>query len=282
MSKAKHPLAQGYRALTHQIIFGTDTFWGKTFDIALLVIIIGSVFAVMLETVGPIQERFGYYLVILEWVFTIFFSLEYILRLWCVKHPIKYATSFFGIIDLLAILPTYLSLIFVGTHYLVVIRALRLMRVFRIFKLAHFLNEGTSLIKALRASQAKITVFLVFILLLVTVLGSLMYLIEGDADSGFTSIPRSVYWAIVTLTTVGYGDITPVTALGQFLSALIMILGYAVIAVPTGIVTSELTTNKNSKQKQVAHPKIDCPTCGKGENDANANYCKHCGDSLQV
>lgn len=280
MSSRKPATAKGIRARTHQIIFGTDTFWGKTFDIALLIIIIGSVLAVMMETVGPIQNRFGNLLFILEWVFTIFFTLEYILRLWCVKRPIKYATSFFGVIDLLAILPTYLSLIFAGTHYLLVIRALRLMRVFRIFKLAHFLNEGNSIVKALRASQAKITVFLVFILLLVTILGSLMYLVEGgQPDTGFTSIPRSVYWAIVTLTTVGYGDITPVTALGQFLSAGIMILGYAVIAVPTGIVTAELAAAATIRKQEL---EIDCPTCGKNGNDNDAKFCKHCGDSLEV
>lgn len=280
MSERKPATAIGIRARTHQIIFGTDTFWGKTFDIALLVIIIASVLAVMMETVTPIQKRFGALLLVLEWVFTIFFSIEYLLRLWCVKRPLKYATSFFGVIDVLAILPTYLSLIFAGTHYLVVIRALRLMRVFRIFKLAHFLREGNSIVKALRASQAKITVFLVFIILLVTILGSLMYLIEGgEPDTGFTSIPRSIYWAIVTLTTVGYGDITPETALGQFLSAGIMILGYAVIAVPTGIVTAELTAAATTRKQNNT---IDCPTCGKGDNDEDANFCKHCGDSLEV
>lgn len=264
-----------WRDQTHQIIFEADTFWGKTFDVALLFFIIGSVIAVMLETVGPIEAEYGKYLIFFEWVFTIFFTIEYVLRLWCVKKPLKYATSFFGVIDLLSILPAYLSLVFAGTHYLAVIRALRLMRVFRIFKLAQFINEGAVIMQAMRASRTKITLFLVFITVIVMILGSAMYLIEGGSeDSGFTSIPRSVYWAIVTLTTVGYGDIAPVTPFGQFVAACIMILGYAVIAVPTGIVTAELT---NVKQN---HTTISCPSCSEEGHDSDAIHCKYCGEEL--
>lgn len=264
-----------WRDKTHQIIFEADTFWGKTFDVALLFFILGSVIAVMLETVGPIEKNYGQYLTFFEWVFTIFFTIEYVLRLWCVKKPLKYATSFFGVIDLLSILPAYLSLFFAGSHYLAVIRALRLMRVFRIFKLAHFINEGAVIMQAMRASRTKITIFLVFITLVVVILGSVMYLIEGGTtDSGFTSIPRSVYWAIVTLTTVGYGDIAPATPFGQFIAACIMILGYAVIAVPTGIVTAELTNMKQT------HTTTSCPSCSEEGHDTDAVHCKYCGDEL--
>ena len=270
----KHP--NKWRVLTHEIIFEADTFWGKTFDVALLAVIFGSIIAVMLETVGPIEEKYGKLLVILEWVFTIFFTIEYSLRLWCVQKPLKYATSFFGVIDLLAIIPTYLSLIVLGSHYFIVIRAMRLLRVFRIFKLAHFLNESTTIVRALKASQAKITVFLVFVTLMVTILGSLMYLIEGGADSGFSSIPRSVYWAIVTLTTVGYGDIAPITALGQFVASIIMIMGYAIIAVPTGIVTAEFANMKNSEDVTTR----SCSSCAQEGHDADATFCKFCGEGL--
>ena len=264
-----------WRDKTHQIIFEADTFWGKTFDVDLLFFILGSVIAVMLETVGPIEKNYGQYLTFFEWVFTIFFTIEYVLRLWCVKKPLKYATSFFGVIDLLSILPAYLSLFFAGSHYLAVIRALRLMRVFRIFKLAHFINEGAVIMQAMRASRTKITIFLVFITLVVVILGSVMYLIEGGTtDSGFTSIPRSVYWAVVTLTTVGYGDIAPATPFGQFIAACIMILGYAVIAVPTGIVTAELTNMKQT------HITISCPSCSEEGHDTDAVHCKYCGDEL--
>ncbi|MGB0864689.1 MAG: ion transporter [Saprospiraceae bacterium] len=276
MTKKEEQLKDSWRDLTHEIIFEADTFWGKTFDVALLVFIVGSVLAVMLETVGWIEKDYGNYLTILEWVFTIFFSVEYGLRLWCVNKPWKYATSFFGIIDLLAILPAYLSLVFVGTHYFIVIRAMRLLRVFRIFKLAHFLNESTVIMKAMRASQAKITVFLTFVILAVIVLGSLMYLIEGGEGSGFTSMPRSIYWAIVTLTTVGYGDIAPASPLGQFVAACIMVLGYAVLAVPTGIVSAEFTAVKNDDDYSTK----SCPSCSQEGHDWDAVHCKFCGEVL--
>ena len=274
--KTSSPLSP-WREKMFIIIFEADTYWGRIFDISLLIFILGSVLAVMLETVNPIGDLYAYELKVLEWVFTVYFTIEYILRLICVRRPWKYATSFFGVIDLLAILPTYLSLLFVGTHYFLVIRALRLLRVFRIFKLAHFMNESTTIIRALQASRAKITVFLIFILLLVTFLGSVMYLVEGGQDeTGFTSIPRSIYWAIVTLTTVGYGDIAPATSLGQFLAAIIMILGYAVIAVPTGIVTAELTNIGNTKKVNTR----TCSSCSQEGHEDDAVFCKYCGERL--
>jgi voltage-gated potassium channel len=275
MAKEK-PLSP-WREKVFIVIFEADTYWGKVFDISLLVFILASVLAVMLETVAPIEEQYGSVLKVFEWIFTIYFTAEYVLRLVCVRRPWKYATSFFGIIDLLAILPKYLSLIFVGTHYLAVIRALRLLRVFRIFKLAHFMNESTIILRALKASRAKITVFLVFILLVVMILGSLMYLIEGgEIGTGFTSIPRSVYWAIVTLTTVGYGDIAPGTPFGQFVASFIMIMGYAVLAVPTGIVTAEFANIKNEHELTT----ITCNSCANEGHDADAEFCKYCGTKL--
>ncbi len=259
----------------HEIIFEADTPPGKAFDIALLVAIVASVLAVILESVSEYQAKIGGVLYVLEWVFTIFFTIEYLLRLYCVYRPLKYATSFFGIIDLLAILPTYLSLFFLGAQTLLVIRILRLMRIFRIFKLGHFLIEGAVIVRSLRASRAKITVFLLFIFLMVTIIGSVMYLVEGaQGNEGFSSIPRGIYWAIVTLTTVGYGDITPITELGQLLSAMVMILGYAVLAVPTGIVSAEMirTSRKNNTQS--------CRYCGREGHDDDAAFCKHCGEKL--
>lgn len=259
----------------HEIIFEADTPMGKSFDIFLMVMIVASIIVVMLESVGYLQAQYQEIFYILEWIFTIFFTIEYGLRLYCVYSPMKYARSFYGVIDLLSILPTYLSILLPGTHTLMVIRALRLFRVFRIFKLAHFLKEGHIIVQALRASRAKITVFLVFILLIVMIMGSLMYLIESGQNSGFTSIPRSIYWAIVTLTTVGYGDIAPQTAFGQFIAATIMIMGYVVIAVPTGIVSTELLN-----QKELQHNTQACRYCGEEGHDDDAVYCKYCGEIL--
>lgn len=258
----------------HEIIFEADTPAGKWFDIGLLVAILVSVVAVMLETVHPFNERYRVWLDLTEWTLTALFTIEYMARLYAVTHPRRYATSFFGIIDLLAILPTYLSVLIPGTESFLVVRALRLLRVFRIFKLTHFLAEGHLIVRAMEASREKITVFFFFVLLMVTILGSLMYLIEGAVNPSFSSIPRSVYWAIVTLTTVGYGDITPITGLGQFLSAFVMILGYAVIAVPTGIVTAELVRPHRSTNAQA------CPACGRSGHDDDAHYCKYCGAPL--
>jgi voltage-gated potassium channel len=262
----------------HEIIFEADTPLGKLFDIVLLVAIILSVIIVMLESVDEYKQSYGQAFLILEWAFTILFTIEYVLRLYCVYRPLKYATSFFGIVDLLAILPTFLSFFLPGAQSLLVIRALRLLRIFRIFKLGHFLSEGYFITQALKNSRAKITVFLSFILLLVTIIGSVMYLVEGAyGNESFSSIPRSVYWAIVTLTTVGYGDITPTSELGQFLSAVVMIMGYAVLAVPTGIVTTEmLKPNKRRVNTQ------SCRYCGQEGHDDDAKFCKYCGEELNA
>lgn len=260
----------------HEIIFEADTPMGKAFDITLMVAIIASVIVVMLETVQDLQVNYRQIFVMLEWGFTIFFTIEYALRLYCVYRPMKYALSFYGIVDLLSILPTYLSFFFAGFHSLMIIRALRLMRIFRIFKLGHFMKEGAILVDAMKASRVKITVFLIFITVLVTIIGAVMYLVEGgEQDSNFTSIPKSIYWAIVTLTTVGYGDIAPVTHFGQFLAAAVMILGYAVIAVPTGIVTNELIKEANASNNTQA-----CRYCAKEGHDDDAEYCKYCGELL--
>ncbi len=260
----------------HEIIFEADTYEGKLFDVVLLIVIILSILVVMLETVSSFSVHYADFLFYAEWVLTIFFTMEYILRLYSVYKPMKYATSFFGIVDLLAILPTYLSLIFTGSHYLLVIRALRLLRMFRIFKLGHHISQGEIILKSLKASIPKITVFLYFVVLMTIIFGSVMYLVEGGTNENFDSIPRSIYWSIVTLTTVGYGDISPITPLGQFLASVVMILGYVVIAVPTGIVTAEAL-------KGTQPVDLNCQACrycsGEGHDD-DAEYCKYCGEKL--
>ena len=263
----------------HEIIFEADTPSGRLFDIILLVLIVLSIITVMLESSEEWAARYGELFKILEWSFTILFTIEYFLRIYSVHHPRKYITSFFGVIDLLAILPTYLSYFFVGTQYLLVVRGLRLLRVFRIFKLGQFMKEGQIIVSALRDSRAKITVFLFFVVVLVIIIGSVMYLVEGMVDNpGFSSIPRAIYWAIVTLTTVGYGDIIPQTNLGQFLSAIVMIIGYAIIAVPTGIVTGEVIRNANKSAHQLNTQA--CRYCGREGHDDDALYCKYCGERL--
>ncbi len=267
-----------FREHIHEIIFEADTPSGKAFDVALLIFIVGSIIVVMLESIAPLEAKYKIIFDVLEWVFTIFFTIEYVLRLYCVYKPMKYATSFFGVIDLLAILPAYISLIFPASQYLLVIRSLRLLRIFRIFKLGKFMKEGAMIVEALRQSTAKMTVFIVFVLLMVIVVGSLMYVIEGATpNSKFTSIPESIYWAIVTITTVGYGDISPTTPLGQFLAAVLMILGYAVIAVPTGIVSSELLAQKDEHAFESTQA---CRYCSKEGHDEDAEYCKYCGEIL--
>lgn len=260
-----------WRDTLHEIIFGAETPAGKWFDILLIVSILASVLAVMLDSVSSISINYGSLLSGIEWFFTIVFTIEYILRLICVGRPLLYATSFFGIVDLLAIIPTYISLFIPGSEYLLVVRVLRILRIFRVLKLVQYMSEALFLMKALRASIRKIIVFLFTVLTLVIIFGSMMYLIEG-AENGFTSIPRSIYWAIVTLTTVGYGDISPQTNIGQMLAACIMILGYSIIAVPTGIVTAELS-QLSSKKKATQL----CKDCGAEEHDADADFCKYCG-----
>lgn len=276
-----------------EIIFEADTPMGKWFDILLIIAIIASVFIVMLESVNTINDRLGHLFRILEWIFTAFFTIEYIMRLYVVHHPRKYALSFFGLVDLLSILPSYLSFFFAGTQSLMVIRAIRLLRVFRIFKLANYSKDGKHILSALNASKRKIFVFLMFVMLLVIIFGSVMYLIEGSQPgSPFDSIPRSIYWAIVTLTTVGYGDISPTTSFGQFLAAIVMLLGYAVIAVPTGIVSSEMTKeNKKGKKKKGKDKKRQhehqyntqvCSECLFDDHEDDAHFCKKCGTELHI
>lgn len=263
-----------WRKRLHEIIFEADSFAGRLFDVVLICAIILSVIVVLLDSVKSYQERFGGFLYAAEWFFTILFSLEYILRLVSVKRPWRYALSFFGIIDLLAILPTYLSLFIPGIQYLLTVRILRLLRIFRVLKLTEFISEAQILTTAIRASAKKIGVFLLTVLTLVTVIGSLIYVIEGE-ENGFTDIPTSIYWAIVTLTTVGYGDLSPKTALGQFFASIVMILGYGIIAVPTGIVTVEL-----SRSSKANFTTQSCPNCLLEGHDSDAVHCKYCGAHL--
>ena len=259
------------------IIFEHDKRPDKLFDIALLIAIALSIVLVMLESVPWVRAEYGRTLRIAEWVFTILFTVEYLLRVYTARRPLHYMLSFFGVVDLLAILPGYLSLFLFGSQYLIVVRSLRLLRVFRILKLARFLGEASVLRRALSASMPKITVFLGTVVTLVMIIGSLMYVIEG-AEHGFTSIPKSIYWAVVTLTTVGYGDISPQTPLGQTLSAVVMIIGYGIIAVPTGIVTSELSKAGNEDEQ----PELHCPQCDSVEHDEDAVHCKFCGEELEA
>ena len=263
-----------WREILFEVIFEADTPAGKWFDIVLIISILLSVMTVMLDSVSSIRAKYGEFLYAAEWFFTILFTVEYIFRLLCVGKPIRYAVSFFGIVDLLAILPTYMSLLFFGSRYLVVVRVLRVLRIFRVLKLGHHTQEATVLRKALYASRRKMIVFLFVVLTLVIIIGSLMYVIEEE-ENGFTSIPRSVYWAVVTLTTVGYGDISPKSGMGQFLAAIVMILGYSIIAVPTGIVTVELSRAHTEKTSSQA-----CPNCSAEGHDRDAQYCKFCGTKL--
>jgi voltage-gated potassium channel len=275
-SREEKPLSP-LRAKLHQIIFEADTPAGKGFDVLLLVAIVVSVLVAMLDTVSSIHELHGRLLYGIEWFFTILFTVEYIVRFTCVRHPLRYARSFYGLVDLLAVVPTYLSLVIAGTESLLVIRVLRLLRIFRVFKLARYLGEARLLREALKASRPKITVFLLTVISLVIVVGALMYLIEGP-ENGFTSIPTSMYWAIVTMTTVGYGDIAPQTFLGQTLAAIVMILGYGIIAIPTGIFSVELI----SAARQPPHKVITqaCPGCSAEGHDPDAVHCKFCGSHL--
>jgi voltage-gated potassium channel len=262
------------RQRLHEIIFEADTPAGKLFDLLLLLGICGSVVVVMLESVLAVRQRFGPELRALEWTFTVLFTVEYLLRLASVRHPRRYMTSTFGLIDLLAVFPTWLSLVLPGAQNLLVLRSLRLLRIFRILKLAEYLREASVLWQALRASRRKIFVFLLTVVTIVVVVGALMYVIEGEAH-GFTSIPLSIYWAVVTLTTVGYGDLAPATVPGRVLAAVVMLLGYGIIAVPTGIVTAELTRSAAPPVSTQA-----CPGCGIQGHEVDAAFCRHCGTRL--
>ena len=266
----------GYSARLYEIIFEADTTAGKWFDIILLWAILLSVLVVFLESISEIRFRYGNIFYPLEWFFTILFTVEYGLRIISTKKSLRYILSFYGIIDLLAILPTYLSLVIAGSQYFLVIRILRLLRVFRILKLTHFIRQAAILRRALLASRGKIAVFLFAVLTLVVVIGAVMYVIEGP-ENGFTSIPFSMYWAIVTMTTVGYGDVSPQTAIGQIFASFVMIIGYAIIAVPTGIVSVEIAdVTKKNATTQV------CPNCMREGHDTDAKYCKHCGSVINV
>lgn len=263
-----------WRKQLFEIIFEADTPAGRFFDVVLIACIVLSVVIVMLDSIAGVNRNYGFWLMAIEWAFTLLFTIEYILRLVCVGRPLRYAVSFFGLIDLLAILPTYLSLFFPGSHYLIVIRVLRVLRVFRVLKLAQFVGEENRLTAALWQSRRKISIFILTVLTLVVIIGSIMYLVEGP-ENGFTSIPQGIYWSIVTLTTVGYGDISPRTDIGKTIVAIVMILGYGIIAVPTGIVTAEMVhTHRAEASTQV------CPECTAGGHDTDAIFCRRCGTRL--
>ena len=264
-----------WRHRLHEIIYEADTKEGKLFDIVLLIAIIASIVFVMLESVKSFDEKLYEFLNIAEWIITILFSIEYILRIVAIKKPFRYIFSFYVIIDLLSTLPKYLSFVIVGSHNLAALRALRLLRVFRILKLTRYVGASNRLIIALRASKAKIAVFLFFVVIICIILGTIMYMVEGE-ENGFTSIPRSVYWAIVTLTTVGFGDIAPNTPLGQLIASVIMILGYSIIAIPTGIVGAEMSKMTNDEDSNTQA----CPNCLKDHHKENAIYCYNCGSVL--
>lgn len=262
----------------HEIIYGTHTPAGKIFDIALLVVILYSVIIVMLESIPRFDVKYHRFMDVSEWVVTLLFTAEYILRIICIKRPSKYIFSFFGIIDFLSTIPKYLSYFVVGSQYMAAFRALRLLRVFRILKLVRFVGESNNLLRALSASRAKISIFVFFVLIVSVLLGTIMYLIEGP-EHGFNSIPHSVYWTIVTLTTVGYGDISPETGMGQFIATLIMIIGYGIIAVPTGIVTVEYA--KQNGQNEGPRAPLECDDCQAQGHEPYAKHCYNCGSKLK-
>lgn len=262
-----------WRKRLHEVIFEADTTAGKTFDVVVICLILLSIVVVALESVKGIREGAGTIFLKIEWTLTILFSIEYIFRVIAVKRPLRYMLSFYGLIDLFSILPTYVSLFFPGTQYLLTIRILRLLRIFRILKLSEYISEANTITMALQASRRKIIVFFTAVLSLVTVMGTLMYVIEGE-EHGFTDIPTSIYWAIVTLTTVGYGDLSPKTPFGKAFSSLVMILGYAIIAVPTGIVSAEFSRVRREYSTQV------CPECHTQDHESDAAFCKHCGAKL--
>lgn len=264
------------RRKLHEIIYEADTPAGKFFDLLLILLILISVASVMLESIDAVQQRYGKELAIIEWIITIFFTLEYIGRIVAVKRPMRYIGSFYGIIDLLATLPAYIDLLFPGLHFLLSLRAIRLLRIFRILKLVHFVGASNQLVVSLKRSKLKIAVFLFNVIVLCVILGTLMYMIEGP-ENGFSSIPMAIYWTIVTLTTVGFGDITPQTPFGQFVSMVIMIVGYGIIVVPTGLITAEFISNmKSDTNTQV------CPNCSADHHKDIARYCYSCGHSLEI
>lgn len=275
-SPEEPPEEGGRRHHLWRIIFLSDTTAGRVFDAVLLVLIAASVVVVALESVADLQARYGASMARAEWAFTIVFTLEYAARLAVVRRRWRYATSFFGLVDLVSILPSYLGLLFAETHYLLILRVFRLLRVFRVLKLAHYVSEGRVLLAALRASRRKITVFLMSVLAVVSVEGTIMYILENDVNPRFSNIPQSIYWGIVTLTTVGYGDITPVTVPGKMMAAVVMLTGFSIIAVPTGIVTAEL----GREMARTRRRETRCSACGWDDHDVRARFCQSCGAEL--
>ena len=265
---------ENLRNKLYEIIFEADTPAGKYFDVSLIVIIVLSIIVVMLESVSSLNNQYGRIFYIAEWFFTLLFTVEYIVRLYCVPRPVKYAKSFFGIVDLISFLPTYINLLIPGAHLFLVVRVLRLLRIFRVLKLVQYIGEAEVLFQAIKSSRRKIFIFMFTVLTLVIILGSLMYVVEGE-ENGFSSIPTSIYWAIVTITTVGYGDIIPTTAIGKLIATFIMFLGFSIIAVPTGIITVEL--NEHFRNRTTT--KI-CEKCFEGGHDNDAIYCKYCGSEI--
>ena len=259
----------------HEVIFGTETPAGKNFDLALLLIILASVLAVLADSVDSLSGQYSLTLWRLEWFFTILFTVEYAARLYCSPHPLRYAKSFFGVVDLLALLPTYLSMLLVGAQYLLVIRLLRVLRLFRILKLFRYSGEANLLLRSMYNSRRKILIFLYVVLVFTVIFGAIMFLVEGP-ENGFTSIPQSIYWSIVTITTVGYGDISPNTPLGKAMSAIVMIVGYSIIAVPTGILTAELANEMRSERSRKS-----CGNCGRAGHELDAANYKYCGKKLE-
>ena len=264
---------QNFKSKLYDIIFESDTPAGKRFDVLLIISILLSVAVVLIDSVQFYHDKYHSAIYVIEWIFTILFTVEYFIRIYCIKRPFLYIKSFFGIIDLLSIIPTYISIILPASRYLSVIRILRVLRVFRVLKLMFYIGEANMLMDALISSRRKITVFIFFILTLVTIIGSIMYIVEGEAN-GFTSIPRSIYWAIVTITTVGYGDISPQTELGRLFASIAMIIGYATIAVPTGIISAEYSNMRQKFNSTI------CSDCGNEDHEDDAKFCKTCGTVL--
>lgn len=263
------------RKKLYDIIFGTETPAGKRFDVVLIYLIVISVLALMLDTVSWLPERWQFYLMLVEWLFTLIFSVEYGVRIYCSPKPLRYIGSFYGVVDFVSVLPSYLSLMFPGANYLLAVRLLRVLRIFRILKLVRYLSEANILVRAIIISRRKILVFFMSVLVLATIFGSLMYIVEGP-DNGFSSIPKSIYWTIVTITTVGYGDITPHTAIGQVIAAAAMLTGYSILAVPTGIFTAEL-----AQEMQRARATISCKSCLLTGHEGDARFCRRCGAGLE-
>ena len=276
MDENNPPPTDVFREKVWRIIFRSDTPAGRHYDVVLLVFICLSVLTLMVESVNEVRSAHPVLFKVLEWFFTVAFTVEYFVRLWVVRRPVRYALSFFGIVDLLSVLPSYIELFIPGTHYLMTLRVLRLMRLFRILKLAEHMGEANVLLNALGASRRKITVFFLTVISLVLVEGTIMYVIEKDANPDFSSIPQAIYWAIVTITTVGYGDVAPVTILGKMMASVIMLTGFAIIAVPTGIVTNEIGREMRSRHCR------RCKECGWEENDLRARFCQQCGVGLEA